>query len=309
MRIKIKAEVTGGFSTKNPISFTLNDVSVTFFTFEGKNFIEATRQVTDYKLVIDNPFENHNLEEPLLRVLKSIESIGSFLIRIQEIKYDERETSWIAESDKEKTIVDRLPSEKRYLYKDNSVIEISEDKIEQIVSLCSTKTDDLFVFEFLRQGNVSFRKDNFYNAFINYFMLLEETFGNGFFKTKQLEESFINSDVLHMCVLSAIELLSSNPLELLCVEWVQNEVERHDRTWDYMGIVHCIVRFRGDYFHSKMRTKVLDHREQYFKYMAIFTQRICIIYCLYLINSSGMNADEKRKYVIGEIERLKSLWF
>ena len=36
MRIKIKAEVTGGFSTKNPISFTLNDVSVTFLHLRGK---------------------------------------------------------------------------------------------------------------------------------------------------------------------------------------------------------------------------------------------------------------------------------
>lgn len=313
MKIRTKAEITGGYLLKKQVSFYLNEVTVSLFTLDEKNYIEASRQVYSYQNVINDGFVKileyeSEQEGPLLHALKSIESVGSFLFCIQNIKYDERETDWIAETDEEKSIVDRFPKTKWSLEKDNSLIEVTENKIEQLVALCSTRTEHTYAFEFLRQGGVSFRNDNFYFAFINYFMLLEEAFGEGKFHTDQLEDNFAKSEVLHLCVLSAIDMLCRTPLESLYVEWMQKEVKRRQKSWSFSGVVSCIVRFRGDYLHSHKRVKTLEQRDQFFKYIAAFTQTVSWAYCCYIITIENKTDEEKNIYIADEIQRLNVYW-
>ena len=313
MIICTKAEVIGCYFVKNPISFTLKDVCIILFSSNEKNYIEAARQVTDYQQIINCGFFEicqyaDKEENILLDSLKIVESLGSFLIRIQEIKYDERETVWIAETDEDRAIVDKLPKSKWSLDKDNSIIEVSDIVSEKLSPLCSsTNSEDLYAFEFLRQGSVSFRNGNFYFAFINYFMLLEEAFGNGRFKSNEIESNFLKSKILYLCVLTALDLLYRDQLDKLYVDWMQTEVNKHSREWNYEGVIHTIIRFRGDYLHSHRRTQILRQRDQFFKYIAAFTQRICIAYCCYLIKTSDIEHDEMNRYVDDEIERLKGL--
>lgn len=313
MRIRTKVEIIGGFIAQNPISFPLNDVSFTFFTINGKNYVEATRQVIDYKQNVLNSFNDimqyaFTQEKRLLDSLKCIESIGSFLIRIQEIKYDEREIDWIAETNEDKMFVDRLPKVKCSLEKDNSVLEISQIDIKRVLTLCSTITGEIYAFELLRLGNVSFINDRFYFAFINFFMILEEAFGKGDFRTNALENNFMESKVLKMCILSAIDMLYRNPLSSLYVEWMQKEVKRRNKNWDLSGVIFCIVKFRGDYFHSGKRTKVLEQRDQYFKYIAAFIQAICLIYCSFLIVTADMSESEVNDHVENETEAFRNIF-
>jgi hypothetical protein len=313
MIICTKAEVIGGYFVKNPIPFTLNDVSITLSSSNEKNYVEAARQVTDYQQIIGSGFDEicqyaGKEESVLLDSLKIVESLGSFLIRIQEIKYDERETYWVAETDEDRAIIDKLPKSKWSLDKDNSIIEVSEIVSEKLSPLCSsTNSEVLYAFEFLRQGSVSFRNGNFYFAFINYFMLLEEAFGNGRFKSNEIESNFLKSKILYLCVLTALDLLYRDQLDKLYVDWMQTEVNKHSREWNYEGVIHTIIRFRGDYLHSHRRTQILRQRDQFFKYIAAFTQRICIAYCCYLIKTSDIEHDEMNRYVDDEIERLKGL--
>lgn len=313
MKIRTKAEITGGFLLNKQVSFSLNEVTINLFTLNERNFVEASRQVVAYHNILDNGFEDNldyesEQEAPLLKALKSFESIGSFLFCIHNIKYDERETDWIAETDEEKAIIDRLPKTKWSIEKDNSLTEVSEDKIKQLVTLCSTRKDCIYAFEFLRQGGVAFRNDNFYFAFINYFMLLEEAFGKGEFHIDRLERNFVGSEVLNLCVLNAIDLLCRTPLESLYVDWLQKEVKRRQKDWNFSGIVSCLVRFRGDYLHSYKRTKILEQRDQFFKYMAAFTQAVCCAYCCYIIDSENKTDSEKAEYVADEIKRLNVYW-
>ena len=313
MKIRTKAEITGGFILNKQVSFSLNEVTINLISLNERNYVEASRQVVAYHNVLGYGFEEileyeYEQEAPLLKALKCFESIGSFLFCIQSIKYDERETDWIAETDEEKTIIDRFPKTKWSIEKDNSLTEVTEDKIKQLVTLCATRKDCIYAFEFLRQGNVSFRNDNFYFAFVNYFMLLEEAFGKGEFHRDQIEMNFAGSDVLHLCVLTAIDMLSRTPLESLYVEWMQKEVKRRQKNWDLSGIVSCIVRFRGDYLHSHKRAKILEQRDQFFKYMAAFTQAVCWAYCCYVINAENKTDNEKAEYVAEEIQRLSALW-
>lgn len=313
MKIRTKAEITGGFLLNKQVSFSLNKVTINLFTLNERNFVEASRQVVAYHNILDNGFEDNleyesEQEAPLLKALKSFESIGSFLFCIHNIKYDERETDWMAETDEEKAIIDRFPKTKWSIEKSNSLTEVSEDKIEQLISLCSTQTDCIYAFEFLRQGNVSFRNDNFYFAFVNYFMLMEEAFGKGEYHMAKLEKNFVGSDVLHLCVLTAIDMLCRTPLESLYVEWMKKEVKRRQKDWNFSGIVSCMVRFRGDYLHSHERVKTLEQRDQFFKYMAAFTQAVCWAYCCYIIRSENKADSEKTEYIADEIKRLNVYW-
>jgi hypothetical protein len=313
MKIRTKTEITGGFLLNKLVSFSLDEVTINLFTLNERNYVEASRQVIAYHNLFDKGFEEileyeYEQESPLLKALKCFESIGSFLFRIQDIKYDERETDWIAETDEEKAIIDRLPKTKWSIEKSNSLTEVSEDKIEQLISLCSTQTDCIYAFEFLRQGNVSFRNYNFYFAFINYFMLMEEAFGKGEYHMAKLEKNFVGSDVLHLCVLTAIDMLCRTPLESLYVEWMQKEVKRRQKDWNFSGIVSCMVRFRGDYLHSHERVRTLEQRDQFFKYMTAFTQAVCWAYCRYIIYSENKTDSEKTEYIADEIKRLNVYW-
>jgi hypothetical protein len=138
-------------------------------------------------------------------------------------------------------------------------------------------------------------------------MLLEEAFGNGRFKSNEIESNFLKSKILYLCVLTALDLLYRDQLDKLYVDWMQTEVNKHSREWNYEGVIHTIIRFRGDYLHSHRRTQILRQRDQFFKYIAAFTQRICIAYCCYLIKTSDIEHDEMNRYVDDEIERLKGL--
>lgn len=313
MEIRTKVEIAGRYLAENPVSFCLNGVTVTFSTLGDKNYVEATHRVTGFQDVLNGEFEKlleyeHEQEKVLLRELKSIESIGSFLISIQEVKYDERETDWIAESEEENAVVDRLSKSKWSIEKNSSKLEISGDKISQLITLCSTITDELFAFEYLRQGNVSFSRGNYYFAFINYYMLLEEAFGKGVFRKNQLERNFVSSEVFNLCILTAIDMLYRNPLDSLYVEWIQNEIKKRQKNWDISGIVYFLIAFRGDYLHSHKRTKILEQRDQFFKYMAAFTQAVCWAYCCYIIRSENKTDSEKTEYVVDEIKRLNACW-
>ena len=56
MIICAKAEVIGGYFVKNPIIFTLNDVSITLSSSNEKNYIEAANYrdgSSDYFEIID----------------------------------------------------------------------------------------------------------------------------------------------------------------------------------------------------------------------------------------------------------------
>ena len=48
MKISTKTEVIGEFFFKSSVSFPLNDISISFFSSNEKNYVEAARQVTDY---------------------------------------------------------------------------------------------------------------------------------------------------------------------------------------------------------------------------------------------------------------------
>jgi hypothetical protein len=124
----------------------------------------------------------------------------------------------------------------------------------------------------------------------------------------KLEKNFVGSDVLHLCVLTAIDMLCRTPLESLYVEWMQKEVKRRQKDWNFSGIVSCMVRFRGDYLHSHERVKTLEQRDQFFKYMAAFTQAVCWAYCCYIIRSENKADSEKTEYIADEIKRLNVYW-
>lgn len=313
MKIRTKAEIIGRFHIKEPISFNVKDVTITLSTQNDKNYVDATKKVTDYMQfincgVVDDVFQYaDNHEKALLESLKLLESIGSFHLHIQEIRYDERKTDWVAETAEEKEIIDKLPKASWEHDKTYSVVEISQKDLDNVTSISSTITDDIYAFELLRQGNVSLWNHNFYFAFVNYFMILEEAFGEGKFKTDKLKAYFSKSNILYLCVLSALESFNKDPLYSLCVEWVQNEISSRDKDWNYKEIIDFIIDFRGSYFHSHKRIRVLQERDEYFKYIAYFTQRICIMYCYYLDKSYKMGSDELKIFVKEEIAALKEL--
>lgn len=312
MKLRIKAEFIGGFIVREQHSFLMSEATVTLYTLSDKNYIEVTKDVKDYQPILAKGLYEildytHKQKEGLLSVLRKIESIGSFVIHIQEIKYNEMEFDWIPENDNDKTNIEKLLKTKCSTEKDNSLIEVSQERLESIANLSEKLLDDIYVFELFRQGGFSFRNDRFYFAFINFFMILEEAFGKGKFQTKQLEANFTDSKVLRCCVLSAIELLSRNPLEALYVEWMQEEVKRRFQEWTFEAIVKFLVKFRGEYFHSPKRVEKIEQRDQFYKHIAAFTQTICFVYCCYLIESFNKSVEDMENHIDSEIDRLTKL--
>ena len=48
MKIRTKAEIIGRFHIKEPISINVKDVTITLSTQNDKNYVDATKKVTDY---------------------------------------------------------------------------------------------------------------------------------------------------------------------------------------------------------------------------------------------------------------------
>lgn len=219
----------------NPVEVNLPE------SFVGPDGIFTIRTPTD-----DPHFQD------LVDLAQYIESVGSFHLQIRRVHWQEGEYEWIPESDEERRLL-RVFSAKTSLKYPETLVEVKPEVLFRMVR-SRRRLEHLKVpLAFFREGVNEFRAFRYVTAFHNLYFFLEDLYGGGKTKNRDVEKNFIG----------APQLVHATSLALEALEGPKHD--RHNRELDRflklencdrnpIGILKFLVRMRGNLHHFSQRS-------------------------------------------------------
>lgn len=175
-----------------------------------------------------------------------IESTLAFGGNLRRIFWEEAKQEWIPETEEERSKLKVFALSLNRGYPNKPVTLTKKDFVQIIRD--KSKYDCLTTLKsFYREGDHFFRRFQYVNAFYNFYFIIEDLFGGGKTKNKQIEESFKSSVELKETIKWVIntqikthERHSKNISRLLREGNLQNTME---------GIIKLLIRMRGRVHH------------------------------------------------------------
>lgn len=312
MKLQICAEIEGRFLLKEKVEAKLHPYEFSIYVKEDKFYISVTKPVTNYLeyapqvyvkngvqcIVATKPEIYKDMEEWLYY----IEAMGAFIFEVSKIHIDELEVNWICENEEEQG---HIP-----------ILSLTRNKVKRTAEKCltnSTLSDLVFhrkhlpesyiLFTYYRQAKSFFDVNNYYFAFINYFMMLEFCFADGKFKKNVMNQNFLKSKLLELCVLYAMHMIRNNDFGNYM--WLYNECKIKQKEVDFEGVVHLLIEYRGLLSHASKRSKDFLHDDNKLRPLAYIISIICFLLCGYTQVLSCMNEESKDLYITERINELR----
>ncbi len=209
--------------------------------------------------------------EELRAALQAIEGFGSIFLGIQKIEWENPEISWTPESDSEKGAVELLSisSDREYA---PDVVPIDQNSIRLAVELYQKNPRLIVPMAFYREGSNEYRSFRYINAFYNWYFVLEDLYGKGKTKNKDVEKAFLASPVLTQAVdLTVREFKQkSNDRHRSTLEL---ELHSHGRKLELKDLVRHLVWTRGRLHHFSQdnpQARAIPFSHQEFESIAYF---------------------------------------
>ena len=315
MKLQICAEIEGLFLLKNQVTAKLYPYEFNIFEKEGKRFISITKPVSDYMkyvpklhmkagiphIEVTSPEIYKDMEEWLYY----IEAMGAFNFEVSKIHINELEVTWICESEEEKCLIPII-SLKRNKKKYKADKYILNSNLSNLVVFRRMLPEAHIPFTYYRQAKIFFNSDNYYFAFINYFMMLEFCFAEGNFKQKQVESCFLKSNLLKLCVLSAISTIKgtdNNDAEYY--KWLLKENQIRQKNISFESIVYLLIYYRGLLSHASNQSKKYLFDDYKLRPLTFITSVICFYLCGYIQIYSCSSEDSKMALMNERINELE----
>ena len=222
------------------------------------------------KLIIGGDREFY---KELIREFQELESFLSFETSgcLKSIDWDEPEREWIPETEDEKSRVNVYKIHFKKEYPDNA-ISLSEKTIGAIIQTKHRYVSLILPKAFFREGINEFRRRRYINSFYNFYYVLEDLYGQGKTRNKDISQAFRASSEFRSFTEWVIEnhintdQRHQNNIRKLCVE----EKVRYDED----GLMELLQKVRGNLHHfssksSKHLGSPFNHED--FESIAFFT--------------------------------------
>lgn len=311
MKLQICAEVEGHFMLKDKVSAKLYPYEFSIFEKQGKKYISVTKPVENYMEYAPKVYKKNGqlgieltkegIYQDLLEWLFCIESVGAFNFEIQKIHRKELEVNWICETDDEKKLI-QVPSARRKIETSKQGKYVTDSNLMNLVLFRRTMPEAHIPFGYYRQGVCFFEQEEYLFAFINFYMMLEFCFADG--KTQKIDvtKKFLGSQLLELCVLQVISLIRDDHRNFT---WMQNECKRHDKQFDFNGVVFLFIDYRGLLSHATIRSKPYFSNDQSIRPLTFFISRVCYQLCGNIEIFSTLSNEQKNIHFQKDIEKLK----
>ena len=314
MKIQIRAEIEGYFLLKDSVLAKLYPYEFRIFEDNGKQYISITKPIVDYKNVAPKIYIKDgipNIEATKVEAYKDleewlyyIEAMGAFNFEVKKIHIDELEVNWIYETEEEKGSIP-ITSLKRNRAPKTSKKYVSNSNLSNLVIFRKMLPEAHIPFSYYRQARNFFIDNDYYFAFINYFMMLEFMFADGQFHRDRVIQNFKNSKLLELCVLSALQMLENEDKKGSNYSWILQECKKKQKELDFDGIVYILIEYRGLLSHASNRSKPFLLDVEQLRPLAFFISLICFILCGYIQVYCCSSDDDKNKMIKQRIEELK----
>ncbi|GEM_PF-1956444 len=305
MRIEVSAKIYGKFFLTEPITVKLNPYDFKIYYEEDSYYISVSKKVVDYKPYITKYQEydgipqftltSSKIYQDMIEWLQYIESMGAFNFDVENIDWDEPKISWIPECEEEEGIMPLL-SHQRMKDSQRNPKQLRLSNLQNVIIYRRTLKDIYIPFTYFRQGKEFFDKQNYYFAFINFFMMLEYCFANGKFKKDAVLKELYFSGLLRKSVNSVLKMISEEESKNH-FNWIKNECKRNNKKYDVEGIIYLLVEYRGILSHAGGRSKqYLFENEKLFS-IAFLANMICFMTCGNLQIYMFLSEQQKENYV------------
>lgn len=313
MRLQICAEIEGNFLLKDRVDAKLFPYDFSIFSKEGKRYISVSKPVNDYMEYAPKMYNKDrvlHIEATKSEIYKDmeewlyyIEAMGAFNFEVSRIHIDELEVNWIYETEEEKGSIP-ITSLKRNRQERKAEKYVTNNNLSNIVIFRRMLPEAHIPFSYYRQAKAFFDNSNYYFAFINYFMMLEFCFADGKFQKKDVTNNFVKSNLLKLCVLTAISMIKAND-RAGNYAWLLAECQSRQKEVNYEGIIYILVEYRGLLSHASERSKAYLFDDFKLRPLAFVTSMICFLLCGYIQVYSCSSEDSKNRMMLERINKLK----
>lgn len=313
MRLQICAEIEGNFLLKDRVDAKLFPYDFSIFSKEGKRYISVSKPVNDYMEYAPKMYNKDrvlHIEATKSEIYKDmeewlyyIEAMGAFNFEVSRIHIDELEVNWIYETEEEKGSIP-ITSLKRNRQERKAEKYVTNNNLSNIVIFRRMLPEAHIPFSYYRQAKAFFDNSNYYFAFINYFMMLEFCFADGKFQKKDVTNNFVKSNLLKLCVLTAISMIKAND-RAGNYAWLLAECQSRQKEVNYEGIIYILVEYRGLLSHASERSKAYLFDDFKLRPLVFVTSMICFLLCGYIQVYSCSSEDSKNRMMLERINKLK----
>ena len=219
------------------------------------------------------------LAHRLIDMAQHIEAIGSFWLGISKVYWERPIRRWIGDTSEELDLLKTLPNEWKETRNEKDLnLKVTPEILGSIIANRSLHANLTLPMSFYREGSNDFKRGYYANAFVNFYFYLDDLYGAGATKNKQVEERLKKSVHVRAAVKEAIEELERpGPSENLDQVMSFLREDRKQLTVD--GVIELIVQIRGNLAHfSQKSTKRKGHAFNQFDFrgVAYLLQAVCI---------------------------------
>lgn len=314
MKLQICAEIEGLFLLKSKVEAKSYPYHFEILEKDGKYFICITKPVTDYmdyvpKLYVKDGIVHveatkSEIYKDMEEWLYYIEAMGAFNFEVAKIHIDELEVKWIYETEDEKGLIP-ITSLKRNKQKSKASKYLANRNLSNLILFRKMLPEAHIPFSYYRQARIFFDNDNYYFAFINYFMMLEFCFADGHFHKKDMTNSFKKSILLKLCVLSAVSMIRKNDANAGNYRWLIEECKVKHKEVNFEGVIYLLIEYRGLLSHASKRSKKYLFDNNKLRPLAFITSVICFFLCGYIQVYSCSNKESKQRLMSERVNELE----
>jgi hypothetical protein len=290
MIVRIETEIIGAFEIEKDMKINHYPFEIDIFSEEETNrfLISISKKVINYsshlpKLIInDNKikeinFPSQSFLEEQIKILQHIESFGAIDKGIERINWQDFSIEWIPETEEEKLELPIRKYQRDLSYGLEPKI-LSKDWLLNTV-IHKRQLDHLALpLSFFREGANFYHNFQYQNSFINFYLMLEGFFGDGVhYDNKTMKLEFKKSDILEYAIHETIKYLEK--LKGKHYEWLINVCKKYDKIVDKDGIIHVLVKQRGNLSHfslTKSNNQKNPFKDRDYESLAFIAMTICM---------------------------------
>jgi hypothetical protein len=222
-------------------------------------------------------FPHNPYYQEIIELLQHIESLGSFWMEVKRIYWNNLKVSWIPENEEEAKKIKIHDVE--YNEGHNIPPKMFNPKtLIELVKLKDKYTHLVIPMAFFREGMNEYQSQHYINAFHNFYYYLEDLYGGGKTKNRQVVDNFKKSSHFTNAVEKTIKDLTK-PSGRKHMENLKRFLSMESCSLSVDGIISLIVKVRGNLHHfSQKSSKKTGHpfNQKDFHVMAYLLMSICI---------------------------------
>ncbi len=214
----------------------------------------------------------------LIDLAQHIEALGSFWFGIKKIYWESPKRGWIAETPEEEKDLEFITNDfQRESHENRCYREMVPQMLESLIKNRKLHRNLVLPMSFYREGCNEFSSKRYTSSFINFYFYLDDLYGQGKTKNKEVENLFKSSKHIKNAFEEAIRFFQDKD-NSENLEELKEFLTMERKTLSVDGLIELIVQIRGNLSHFSQKSSKKGHplNQRDFRSVALLMKSICI---------------------------------